>query len=252
MEVRAEVQEFDRLLNTVLPTVVRDAATSEGRTLYRAVMSRVGMPLLRQALELSAGNQLRAAAPARDQSQYAPQAAASPGPSAAGARERARSQDGLRAVALRRPRSRLGSRGLHARPILLVVLVAACAPRWAASLYPVSPLTMSRAASGIPIPRCRGPRGAIGSSSCGAAHGPPRARAMFRAWPMTAPPCAPTAPAPPSRGSATPPCSSSSRGPISSPILTGASARARCHGRDRSGCSRRAWPSRICRPSTWS
>ncbi len=61
MEVRAEVQEFDRLLNTVLPTVVRDVATSEGGRLYRAVMSRVEMPLLRQALELSAGNQLKAA-----------------------------------------------------------------------------------------------------------------------------------------------------------------------------------------------
>ena len=61
MEVRAEVQEFERLLSTVLPTVVRDAATSEGGRLYRAVMSRVEMPLLRQALELSAGNQLKAA-----------------------------------------------------------------------------------------------------------------------------------------------------------------------------------------------
>ena len=41
--------------------VVRDVATSEGGRLYRAVMSRVEMPLLRQALELSAGNQLKAA-----------------------------------------------------------------------------------------------------------------------------------------------------------------------------------------------
>jgi two-component system nitrogen regulation response regulator GlnG len=61
MEVRAHVEEFDRLLNSVLPTVVRDAATSEDGRLYRAVMSRVEMPLLRQALELSAGNQLKAA-----------------------------------------------------------------------------------------------------------------------------------------------------------------------------------------------
>jgi two-component system, NtrC family, nitrogen regulation response regulator GlnG len=61
MEVRAHVEEFDRLLNTLLPTVVRDAAASEGGRLYRAVMSRVEMPLLRQALELSAGNQLKAA-----------------------------------------------------------------------------------------------------------------------------------------------------------------------------------------------
>ena len=61
MEVRAHVEEFDRLLNAVLPTVVRDAASSEGGRQYRAVMSRVEMPLLRQALELSAGNQLKAA-----------------------------------------------------------------------------------------------------------------------------------------------------------------------------------------------
>jgi len=61
MEVGAHVEEFDRLLNAVLPTVVRDAATSEDGRLYRAVMSRVEMPLLRQALELSAGNQLKAA-----------------------------------------------------------------------------------------------------------------------------------------------------------------------------------------------
>jgi len=61
MEGRIGAEEFDRLLNAVLPTVVRDAAASEGGRLYRAVMSRVEMPLLRQALELSAGNQLKAA-----------------------------------------------------------------------------------------------------------------------------------------------------------------------------------------------
>jgi two-component system, NtrC family, nitrogen regulation response regulator GlnG len=61
MDGEAEVLEFDRLLNAVLPTVVRGAATSEGGRLYRSVMSRVEMPLLRLALELSAGNQLKAA-----------------------------------------------------------------------------------------------------------------------------------------------------------------------------------------------
>jgi len=61
MEVRAHLEEFDRLLNTLLPAIVQDAATSEGGRVYRAVMSRVEMPLLRQALELSAGNQLKAA-----------------------------------------------------------------------------------------------------------------------------------------------------------------------------------------------
>ena len=98
MEVRAEVQEFERLLSTVLPTVVRDAATSEGGRLYRAVMSRVEMPLLRQALELSAEGR----PPARHQSQHPPQAAAPPRPPAPGARERARRQDGLSAGAHRR------------------------------------------------------------------------------------------------------------------------------------------------------
>ena len=61
MEGGAEVQEFDRLLNDVLQTVVRGAAASEGGRLYRTVMGRVEMPLLRLALELSAGNQLKAA-----------------------------------------------------------------------------------------------------------------------------------------------------------------------------------------------
>ncbi len=48
MEVRTHAEEFGLLLNAVLPAVVRDAATSEGGRLYRAVMSRVEMPLLRQ------------------------------------------------------------------------------------------------------------------------------------------------------------------------------------------------------------
>jgi two-component system, NtrC family, nitrogen regulation response regulator GlnG len=61
MEGRAEKEEFDRLLAAVLPTVVRDSAASENGRLYRSVMSRVEMPLLRLALELSAGNQLKAA-----------------------------------------------------------------------------------------------------------------------------------------------------------------------------------------------
>lgn len=61
MEGRAEVEEFDRLLSTVLPTVVRDSGALEGGRLYRSVMARVEAPLLRHALELSAGNQLKAA-----------------------------------------------------------------------------------------------------------------------------------------------------------------------------------------------
>ena len=61
MESRPEAEEFDRLLGTVLPVVVRDSAASESGRLYRSVMARVETPLLRLALELSAGNQLKAA-----------------------------------------------------------------------------------------------------------------------------------------------------------------------------------------------
>jgi two-component system nitrogen regulation response regulator GlnG len=61
MDGRAEAEEFDRLLSTVLPIVVRDSAAAESGRLYRSVMARVETPLLRHALELSAGNQLKAA-----------------------------------------------------------------------------------------------------------------------------------------------------------------------------------------------
>jgi len=61
MEGRADAEEFDRLLSTVLPIVVRDSAAAESGRLYRSVMARVETPLLRHALELSAGNQLKAA-----------------------------------------------------------------------------------------------------------------------------------------------------------------------------------------------
>jgi two-component system, NtrC family, nitrogen regulation response regulator GlnG len=61
MDGRADTEEFDRLLSTVLPIVVRDSAAAESGRLYRSVMARVETPLLRHALELSAGNQLKAA-----------------------------------------------------------------------------------------------------------------------------------------------------------------------------------------------
>ena len=40
---------------------MRDSAAAESGRLYRSVMARVEAPLLRHALELSAGNQLKAA-----------------------------------------------------------------------------------------------------------------------------------------------------------------------------------------------
>ncbi len=54
-------EEFQALVDAALPTVVREAAASERGTLYRSIMARVELPLLRQALELSGGNQLKAA-----------------------------------------------------------------------------------------------------------------------------------------------------------------------------------------------
>ena len=53
--------DFDELLNAMLPSFVREAALVEDGRLYRSVMTRIELPLLRQALELSGGNQLRAA-----------------------------------------------------------------------------------------------------------------------------------------------------------------------------------------------
>jgi two-component system nitrogen regulation response regulator GlnG len=54
-------QEFQALVNAALPPVVREAAVSESGKLYRSIMAQVELPLLRQALELSGGNQLKAA-----------------------------------------------------------------------------------------------------------------------------------------------------------------------------------------------
>jgi two-component system, NtrC family, nitrogen regulation response regulator GlnG len=53
--------DFEELVNAVLPRFVREAAPAENGRLYRSVMTRIELPLLRQALELSGGNQLKAA-----------------------------------------------------------------------------------------------------------------------------------------------------------------------------------------------
>jgi len=52
---------YSMLVNTALPTLVREAAISESGKVYRSVMARVERPLLRQALDLAGGNQLKAA-----------------------------------------------------------------------------------------------------------------------------------------------------------------------------------------------
>ena len=55
------VDDFQTLVNVALPTLVREAAVSESGKLYRSVMARIERPLLRQALDLAGGNQLKAA-----------------------------------------------------------------------------------------------------------------------------------------------------------------------------------------------
>jgi len=52
---------FQALVDAALPTVVREAAAAENGKLYRSIMARVELPLLRLALEFSGGNQLKAA-----------------------------------------------------------------------------------------------------------------------------------------------------------------------------------------------
>lgn len=53
--------EFQAVMDAALPRLVREMAASENGKLYRSVLARVERPLLRQALELAGGNQLRAA-----------------------------------------------------------------------------------------------------------------------------------------------------------------------------------------------
>ena len=53
--------EFERLVGSALPALVRDQEGTDRGRLYRTVMARVERPLLRQVLQLSGGNQLKAA-----------------------------------------------------------------------------------------------------------------------------------------------------------------------------------------------
>ena len=61
MDSSQVTEEFQALVTAALPTVLKQMATSEKGKLYRTIMTRVELPLLRQALELCAGNQLKAA-----------------------------------------------------------------------------------------------------------------------------------------------------------------------------------------------
>jgi two-component system nitrogen regulation response regulator GlnG len=60
MSPRPGTERFDELVSGVLPALVAEATAQEGR-LYRTVMARVELPLLRHALERCEGNQLKAA-----------------------------------------------------------------------------------------------------------------------------------------------------------------------------------------------
>jgi two-component system nitrogen regulation response regulator GlnG len=53
-------ERFDDMITTALPSLVSEATTGGGRV-YRNVMARMEQPLLRHALELCGGNQLKAA-----------------------------------------------------------------------------------------------------------------------------------------------------------------------------------------------
>ncbi len=61
MDDRGRADEFERLVIAALPLVVSGVVAQQGRSLYRSVLARVEGPLLRHALELSGGNQLKAA-----------------------------------------------------------------------------------------------------------------------------------------------------------------------------------------------
>ncbi len=61
MDDHRGVDEFERLVIAALPAVVGQVVAQHGRSLYRSVLVRVEGPLLRHALELSGGNQLKAA-----------------------------------------------------------------------------------------------------------------------------------------------------------------------------------------------
>jgi two-component system nitrogen regulation response regulator GlnG len=54
-------ERFEELIGDSLPALVSEATAAGGGRLYRSVMARVELPLLRHALELCGGNQLRAA-----------------------------------------------------------------------------------------------------------------------------------------------------------------------------------------------
>ena len=53
--------ELERLVADALPALVGEEEGADRGRLYRTVMARVELPLLRHVLQMSGGNQLRAA-----------------------------------------------------------------------------------------------------------------------------------------------------------------------------------------------
>ena len=61
MADHARAEDFERLIASALVSLVSETAASESGQIYRSVMARVELPLLRHVLELAGGNQLKAA-----------------------------------------------------------------------------------------------------------------------------------------------------------------------------------------------
>ena len=61
MSTRPGTESFDELVSSTLTSLVSETAAADGGRLYRSVMARMELPLLRHALELCGGNQLKAA-----------------------------------------------------------------------------------------------------------------------------------------------------------------------------------------------
>ena len=61
MDGRQLGAELERLVLNALPALVREEASPDQGRLYRTVMARLELPLLRHVLDLSGGNQLKAA-----------------------------------------------------------------------------------------------------------------------------------------------------------------------------------------------
>lgn len=60
MSTKSGTETFDDLVTSMLPSLVSEVSAQGGR-LHRSVMARVEQPLLRHALELCGGNQLKTA-----------------------------------------------------------------------------------------------------------------------------------------------------------------------------------------------